>query len=152
MHPTADPHALVTLGEGNTPLVRSRRIGPDHGIADLRFKLENCNPSGSYKDRFACAEVAGMLRAGARSCVATSSGNTGAALAAYAARAGIACSIVVNQVTPSGKLTQMRAHGARIVRVRDFAVDAEITRRVFEGLVWLAQGEGIPLVVSAYRY
>jgi threonine synthase len=142
----------LNLGEGNTPLIRSQRIGADHGIAELWFKLENCNPSGSYKDRFASAEVARMVRAGARACVATSSGNTGAALSAYTARAGIACSIVVNQFTPAGKLTQMRAHGARILRVRDFAVSADVTRQVFDDLVALAESAGIPLVVSAYRY
>jgi threonine synthase len=151
MLPTANSTG-ITLGEGNTPLVRSRTVGPGHGIPDLWFKLENCNPSGSYKDRFASAEVARILAAGVRRCVATSSGNTGASLASYAARAGISCSIVVNQLTPSGKLTQMRAHGARIVRVRDFAIFPGITRDVFEALVLLARSEGIPLVVSAYRY
>lgn len=142
----------VTLGEGNTPLVRSSRIGPQKGIHDLWFKLENCNPSGSYKDRFAAAEVSRIVRIGARACVATSSGNTGSALSAYAARCGIACSIMVNHFAPSGKLLQMRAHGARIVRVRDFGNSAEVTRRVFDSLHALAQSDGIPLVVSAYKY
>ncbi len=126
-----------------TPCVASAA----HGEA-LFFKLESCQPSGSYKDRFAAAEVARLAVLGARRLVATSSGNTGSALAAECARAGIECAIVVNADAPAGKLAQMRAHGARVLRVRGFTVDAEVTERVFT----LLQGLGIPLVVSAFRY
>jgi threonine synthase len=70
----------------------------------LLFKLELCNPTASYKDRFVAAEVARILRLGARACVATSSGNTGASLAAYCARYGPLCFIVVNTESPPGKL------------------------------------------------
>ena len=76
----------VTLEEGNTPLVASVRIGPQYGAQGLLFKLESCNPSGSYKDRFIAAALDHMLRGDARACVATSPGNTGSALAAYCAR------------------------------------------------------------------
>jgi threonine synthase len=142
----------VSLGEGGTPLVRSLGVGRRLGLPNLWYKLENCNPSGSYKDRFAAAEVARIVRMGARACVATSSGNTGSALSAYAARNAIRCAIVVNHFAPAGKLMQMRAHGARIMRVRDFGASPETTRRVFDDLLALSQNEGIPLVVSAYRY
>lgn len=118
-----------------------------HGES-LWFKLESCNPSGSYKDRFAAAEVARLAALGVKRVVATSSGNTGAALAAYCARAGMECAIVVNADAPAGKLAQMRAHGARVLRVRGFTVDAAVTERVFGVL----RGLGIPLVVSAFRY
>ena len=77
------PDIRATLGEGNTPLAASVRIGRRPGAGPLLFKLENCNPSGSYKDRFIAAEISHLLRQGARACVATSSGNTGASLAAY---------------------------------------------------------------------
>ena len=82
------PESRLTLGEGNTPVVRSRRIGPDAGLANLHFKLEPGNPTGSYKDRFAAAAVTDMISRGTRRCIATSSGNTGSALAAYCAVAG----------------------------------------------------------------
>jgi threonine synthase len=114
----------------------------------LVFKLETCNPTGSYKDRFVASEVSRLAASGVKACVATSSGNTGSSLAAYAARAGIACTIIVNQGAPAGKLAQMGAHGARVIRVRGFVSDPGITRRVMEFL----QGSGLPLVVSAYRY
>ena len=81
----------ITMGQGNTPLIQSSRSPA------LFFKLENCNPSGSYKDRFVAAEVADILARGSRSCVATSSGNTGSSLAAYCARYGLRCLILVNQ-------------------------------------------------------
>ena len=81
--------ARLTLGEGGTPVVRSRRIGPSVGLKNLFFKLEITNPTGSYKDRFACTAVSDMVAQGKTECIATSSGNTGAALAAYCAVAGI---------------------------------------------------------------
>ena len=71
---------LISIGEGNTPLVKSRYIGPSLGLQNLYFKLENLNPTGSYKDRFASAFVSSLLEKGAGLCIATSSGNTGAAL------------------------------------------------------------------------
>jgi threonine synthase len=142
----------VSLGEGNTPLIESVHVGPSMGLDRLFFKLENCNPSGSYKDRFIASEMARLLRTGARACVATSSGNTGSALAAYCARYGITCLIVVNEDAPAGKLQQMQAHAARVFRVKGFATSPEITKRVFQTLKELSAWQGLPLVVSAFRY
>jgi threonine synthase len=142
----------VTLGEGKTPLISSARIGPRHGAARLFFKLKLCNPTGSFKDRFIAAEVACLLRRGATACVATSSGNTGSSLAAYCARYGLRCFIVVNADAPSGKLAQMQAHGARVVRIPAFVSEPAVTEEVFAQLQALAESRNIPLVVSAYRY
>jgi threonine synthase len=142
----------VTLGEGKTPLVASARIGPRHGASRLLFKLELCNPTGSYKDRFIAAEVACILRRGAGACVATSSGNTGSSLAAYCARYGLRCVIVVNAGAPAGKLAQMQAHGARVMRIPAFVTDPAVTEHVFAQLEELAESNNVPLVVSAYRY
>ena len=75
----------LTLGEGGTPLIRSRRIGPAIGLTKLFFKLESSNPTGSYKDRFAAAAISHLLARGKSRGLATSSGNTGAALAAACA-------------------------------------------------------------------
>ena len=142
----------LSLGEGRTPLVASRRIGPRFALADLAFKLETLNPTGSYKDRFIAAELAHLLARRARACVATSSGNTGSALAAYAARCGIRCLILANEHAPAGKLSQIRAHGAELVRVRGFGASPEATRAVFALLERLTPDGALPLVVSAYRY
>jgi threonine synthase len=142
----------VTLGEGETPLLQSARIGPSLGLPALYFKLENCNPSGSYKDRFCAAEMERILRLGARTCVATSSGNTGASLAAYCARYGVQCTIAVGQAVPEGKLAQMRAHGAQLLRLAGFDTSPEIGRRVGAILVKFSQEQKVPLVVSSYRH
>jgi threonine synthase len=146
------PDMRATLGEGNTPLTASVRMGRRPGAGPLFFKLENCNPSGSYKDRFVAAEISHLLRQGARACVATSSGNTGASLAAYCARYGITCMILVDEDTPAGKLAQMQAHGARVIRIRDFTRDPAVTGQVFAQLRAFSAERSTPLVVSAYRY
>jgi threonine synthase len=142
--------ARVTLGEGLTPLVPSRRIGPAAGSTHLCFKLESVNPTGSYKDRFAAVAIADMLARGKRRVVATSSGNTGAALAAYAAAAGLPCEVAVVEGAPADKLRQMLACGAQLLRVRGFGPDPDVTRRTFEAVRRLGQSPGAALQVSAY--
>lgn len=142
----------ATLGEGNTPLIASSHIGPLLGLSGLFFKLEICNPSGSYKDRFIAREVSAMLGLGVRACIATSSGNTGSSLACYCARYGIPCTIVVNEQTPSAKLLQMQAHGARILRVTGFGVSPAVTENVLSLLSEFTGQFQAHLVVSAYRY
>jgi len=134
------------LGEGNTPLVPSARIAPA-----LSFKLEFTNPTGSYKDRFIQRELA-SLRTRPPFVLATSSGNTGASLAAYAARAGLRCFICAQPEAPAGKLLQMQAHGATVIRIPGFTVDASITAAVFAELEHWRQHYEVPLIVSAFRY
>ncbi len=141
-----------TLGEGSTPLIRSKTIGPDQGQGHLYFKLETANPSGSYKDRFAAFAVADMLRTKSERCLATSSGNTGAALAAYAAAAGLPCHIVLVEGAPEGKLAQMQAHGARLVTVKGFGINKEISESIFGKLAMLASDYQTQIQVSAYTY
>ncbi|MBS1798422.1 MAG: pyridoxal-phosphate dependent enzyme [Acidobacteria bacterium] len=140
--------SFKSLGEGNTPLVQSIS-GSSFG--ELWFKLENCNPSGSYKDRFIAAEMRRLVQRGAKACLATSSGNTGSSLAAYSARFGIKCLIVVNADAPTGKLAQMLAHGAHVLRVPGFVSDANISTTVFDVLRSLSSTYSVPLVVSAFR-
>ncbi len=143
---------IATLGEGNTPLARSHRIGPENGSPNLHFKLESCNPSGSYKDRFIAREVTAILRRRVAGCVATSSGNTGSSLAAYCARYNLRCVILVNHDAPAGKLAQMQAHGATVLRVCDFVSNPAVTERVFASLQIFSESRNVPLVVSAYRF
>jgi threonine synthase len=93
-----------------------------------------------------------IAASGARLVLATSSGNTGASLAAYSARAGIRCVIFVSPGAPAGKLAQMRAHGATVLRVPGFTVDAALTARVMNTLQDFSRRNAAPLVVSAFRY
>lgn len=142
----------VSLGEGDTPLVRSRRLGAELGLEQLWFKLEGGNPTGSYKDRFAAAAVSHLVAAGRRVCLGTSSGNTGAAVAAYCARAGIACHLAIVEGAPEGKLRQMRAYGARLLRIRDFGSSPTVNDTVLGGLQALAAELGAGYEVSAYCF
>lgn len=144
--------ARVTRGEAGTPLVKSVAIGPRSGLSELWFKLESANPTGSYKDRFAAAAVADMRARGKTLCVATSSGNTGASLAAYCAVAGIRCRIAIVETAPADKLRQMLAYGAELFRVRGFGLDPEATAAVFAGLNRRASQADAQLQISAFRH
>lgn len=104
--------APVSLGEGRTPLVR-RRIGGQ----ELAFKLDFLQPSGSFKDRGASVLMTLVKHLGIGAVVEDSSGNAGAAMAAYAAAAGIGCTIYSPDYTPDGKLVQIRLYGAQVVKV-----------------------------------
>lgn len=144
--------SLISMGEGTTPLVKSRRLGVELGLNNLYFKLESLNPTGSYKDRFAAMAVSGQLASDARFCLATSSGNTGASLAAYSALAGIPCHIVVVDGAPAGKLKQMQAYGAHLWMLKDFGIDERVTQNAFEGLKGMAIDFNTKVQISAYAY
>ncbi len=133
-------------------MVRSRHIGPSLGIPNLYFKLENLNPTGSYKDRFASVLISDMAAKGHKTCLATSSGNTGAALAAYSAAAGMKCIIVVVDGAPLPKLKQMQLYGAELFMIKDFGKSADLTEKVFSSLQTLSNEKGLPLPISAYKY
>jgi len=148
--PVPEPNR-VTLGEGDTPVLRSRSIGARAGIGALYFKLETTNPSGSYKDRFAVVAVSLMAAQGKRVCVATSSGNTGAALAAYCAAAGIRCEISVVEAAPEDKMRQAAAHGAAVRRIRGFGRDPETDRQVLAALRRRGAGADASFQISAFR-
>ncbi len=122
----------LTLGEGATPLVRSRHIVGHAGCATLYFKLESCNPTGSFKDRGMVVAVAKAVEDGARSILCASTGNTSASAAAYAAACGLTAHVLVpgGQIA-QGKLAQAVAYGARILAVRGNFDDAlTIARQV----------------------
>jgi threonine synthase len=150
--PSIEPQFRLTLGEGNTPLISSRSIGPSAGLDHLLLKVESSNPTGSYKDRFAAMAISAMLAADKRKCIATSSGNSGAALAAYCAAAGVDCEVAIVETAPLGKLQQMLAYGARLRRVRGFGVDAAITQATCERLENIGNTADASLQITAYRY
>ncbi|HEX4054235.1 MAG TPA: pyridoxal-phosphate dependent enzyme [Tepidisphaeraceae bacterium] len=147
-----EAESSISLGEGQTPLLLSRHIGPSVGLSNLYFKLETVNPSGSYKDRFAAAAISLMLKEGKKRCLATSSGNTGSALAAYCAAAGMSCEIVILETTPNEKLKQMAAYGAKLFKVRGFGPQPDVTQRVFARLQQMGNCGDCALQISAYCY
>lgn len=142
----------VSLGEGSTPVVRSRRVGPAAGLEHLYFKLEQCNPTGSYKDRYAAAAISDMVAGDKGRCIATTSGNTGSALAAYCTAAGIACRIAVVETAPPDKLKQMMSYGADIFMVRGFGHEPSVTSAVFDFLRGESAKTGSQLQISAFKF
>ena len=115
----------ITLGEGDTPLVRSAAIERELGVDELWFKLESSNPTGSFKDRGMVVAVAKAMERGAKAVLCASTGNTSASAAAYAARCGLQASIFVpHGRVAAGKLAQAVAFGARIVEIEGSFDDA----------------------------
>jgi len=110
--PIDDDRNIVSFGEGMTPLVPV-----DLGPGRLLLKLDHLFPTGSYKDRGAAVLVSKAKEMGVTKVVEDSSGNAGCAIAAYAARTGIECQILVPEATSPGKLAQILFYGARLRRV-----------------------------------
>jgi threonine synthase len=108
--PFAEGDPLVSLQEGSTPLLRAPILSEMLG-ATVRLKLEGANPTGSFKDRGMTCAVSAAVRDGAKAVICASTGNTAASAAAYAARAGITCAVIV----PEGKIAQTLVHGARVI-------------------------------------
>ena len=108
---------VVTLREGGTPLVLSERLSERTGC-EVHLKFEGANPTGSFKDRGMTVAISKAVEAGARAVICASTGNTSASAAAYAARAGIVCGVLVPQGKIAlGKLAQALVHGARVLQV-----------------------------------
>ena len=106
------PMGMVSLGEGDTPMLEA-----EIGGMEVLLKLEFLSPSGSFKDRGAAVMISRVREMGIDRVVEDSSGNAGAAVAAYCAAAGIGCEIYVPEETSAGKTAQIEAMGAALVRV-----------------------------------
>jgi threonine synthase len=116
--PVTPATPMLTIGEGDTPLVRSDRLAARLGCAELYLKFEGCNPTGSFKDRGMVVAVAKAIEEGGRAVICASTGNTSASAAAYAAQSGLDCIIVIpGGKIALGKLAQAIVYGARIVSV-----------------------------------
>ncbi len=115
---------IVSLGEGSTPLLRAPRLGARLGV-DLYLKVEGANPTGSFKDRGMTMALSRAAQAGAQAVICASTGNTSASAAAYAARAGIRCVVVIpGGYVALGKLAQAQVAGAQVVQIEGSFDDA----------------------------
>lgn len=132
--PVTSGTPLVTLGEGGTPLVRSVNLEKELGCGELYFKLEGCNPTGSFKDRGMVVAVAKAVEGGSRSIICASTGNTSASAAAYGARFGLGVYVVVPKGKIAlGKLAQAIAYGARIINIAgNFDQALQIVRQLID--------------------
>ena len=117
--PIADDARVISLAEGNTPLIRLNNIASDarRGIS-VYVKYEGLNPTGSFKDRGMTMAVTMAVNEGSKAIICASTGNTSAAAAAYAARAGIDAFVVIPEGKIAlGKLAQAMMHGAKVIQI-----------------------------------
>ncbi len=115
--PVTEATPVITLHEGNTPLVPAPALSSRVG-ADVYLKVEGSNPTGSFKDRGMTVAVSKAVEQGAKAIICASTGNTSASAAAYAARAGLTCAVLVPQGKIAlGKLAQALVHGAKLLQV-----------------------------------
>jgi threonine synthase len=114
-----NPERTISLGEGHSPLHRLDRAGSALGLSCLLAKDETRNPTWSFKDRLACMAVSVARDFGADVVVSSSSGNAGASVAAYAARAGLKCVVFTYRGAAGPMVSQMRGYGATVVAVEN---------------------------------
>ncbi len=115
--PLEDQKNQVSIGEGATNLVKSKRFAEDLGLKNLYFKLELSNPSGSFKDRPISIGVSMAKENGADTVAAASSGNAAASLSSLAAKAGMNAVVFVPERASSAKVSQLVTLGAKVIRV-----------------------------------
>ncbi len=124
--PIGDSTPIVTLREGGTPLIFSERLS-DMTDCDVHLKFDGANPTGSFKDRGMTVAISKALEAGAKAVICASTGNTSASAAAYAAKAGLTCGVIVPKGKIAlGKLAQALVHGATVLQV-DGSFDDALT-------------------------
>jgi len=115
--PVTDGSPVVTLGEGGTPLVRSEPLSHETSC-EVWLKYDGANPTGSFKDRGMTLAISKAVEEGAKAVVCASTGNTSASAAAYAAKAGLTCAVLVPKGKVAlGKMSQTLVHGARVLEV-----------------------------------
>lgn len=148
--PLHDPANIVSLGEGATPLVEL--TGAVSGIASVQVKCEHLNPTGSFKDRIASVALSIVRERGLAGCVGTSSGNGGAAAAAYASRAGVPAALFALADTAAPKLRQIRALGARVHLVDGLGHDAAATDSAATTIAAIAADRGLMPLLTGGRF
>jgi threonine synthase len=115
--PVADTTRVVTLREGGTPLIVSEQLSELTGC-EVHLKFDGCNPTGSFKDRGMTVAITKALEKGAEAVICASTGNTSAAAAAYAGKAGLTCGVIIPKgKIAMGKLAQALVHGAKVIQI-----------------------------------
>ncbi len=105
----------ISLGEGETPLIRSRSLEELTNAKQVWLKCDGANPTGSFKDRGMVLATAKAVEDGAAAVVCASTGNTSASAAAYAARAGLKCAVLVSDEISAAKMAQVQMYGAEVI-------------------------------------
>lgn len=134
--PVSDKTPVISLGEGFTPLVSAKKLSKHLGIptVDIRLKLEGLNPTGSFKDRGMTLAISKAVEEGSRAVICASTGNTSASAAAFAAKAGLACYVLLPAGKVAlGKLAQAILYGAKVIQIDgNFDQALDLVREVGE--------------------
>lgn len=133
--PVTDKTPVITINEGNTPLIKADNLAKKIGIkAEIYLKFEGANPTGSFKDRGMTMAVSKAAEAGANAIICASTGNTSAAAAAYGAKAGMKTFVLIpDGYIALGKLSQAMMYGAEIIAIKgNFDEALEVVREVSE--------------------
>ena len=131
--PVTDKTPVITLLEGNTPCVYARTLSEHAGKnTEVYLKIEGANPTGSFKDRGMTMAISKACEEGSRAVICASTGNTSASAAAYAARAGISCVVLIpSGAIALGKLSQALIHGAKVLAIDgNFDVALEMVKEI----------------------
>jgi threonine synthase len=132
--PVTEDTPVISLNEGSTPLIHSPRLS-ERAAADVFIKYEGLNPTGSFKDRGMTMAISKAIEQGARTVICASTGNTSAAAAAYAARAGVQCAVLLPAgKIATGKLVQAYLYGAKVIAISGNFDDALRLVRELGGL------------------
>ncbi|MCC6180048.1 MAG: threonine synthase [Chloroflexi bacterium] len=149
--PVGLAHA-IWLGEGETPLIHASALAGSVGLDTLYLKNETRNPTGSYKDRMAAVLVARAKEVGATTVAIASSGNAGAALAAYASVAGLRCVAFTTADAPPAQKAQMRAYGAAVVALPTGPERWTLLQQAVERYGWFAASNYVQPPVGSNPY
>ncbi|MBO5436001.1 threonine synthase [bacterium] len=131
--PVSDTTPVVTLNEGNTPLIKAENLAKKIGVdAEIYLKFEGCNPTGSFKDRGMTMAVTKAKEAGSGAIICASTGNTSASAAAYGAKAGLRTFVLIpDGYIALGKLSQAMMYGAEIIAIQgNFDEALELVRKI----------------------
>ena len=134
--PVTDSTPIISLNEGNTPLILAEALPVELGLKNIRiyYKFEGLNPTGSFKDRGMTMAISKALESGSKAVMCASTGNTSASAAAYASRCGLKCFVLIPEgKIAKGKLLQAYRYGAKVIMVKgNFDQALELVKKVTE--------------------
>ena len=147
--PVDDINNAISLGEGWTPLIRANNLEKELGLNELYFKLEFCNPTGSFKDRQISSGISKANEMGKREFAIASSGNAGVALSAYSAKSGFSAYVWVSDFAPRPKVRQIQVYGAQLLELQSREGDISGYHEVFTGMPRFCDRTGLVPMVTA---
>ncbi len=134
--PVTDQTPIISLNEGNTPLILAEALPKELGLTDVRFyyKFEGLNPTGSFKDRGMTMAISKAVEEGSKAVICASTGNTSASAAAFASRCGLKCFVLIPEgKIAKGKLMQAYRYGAKVIIIKgNFDQALELVKKIGE--------------------